>query len=622
MEKPRIKVCLPVILICLLAIAVSSAVCAQDLLGDTIDVADFRLELRPYLAMPANRNDIISMTTRPGDARPYITTQEGYVFAVNAAANGTGSATQFFNFASALSAAGRSMSGSSGQQGLQSVAFHPDFNKVGQPGYGKLYTTYLENRPGNTAGLNFLGASTSGFGVNADGVLSEWTFNFASQQVDPTTFRELFRVQMPRYDHPIKQARFNTWAKPGDEDYGLLYLTHGDSNAKDSPNDDPLRLDNALGKMLRINPLQTGAERYTIPASNPFADSNDPQVLKEIYAYGFRNPHTYSFNRDDNGATHILVGDIGRNNIEEINLVLPGANYGWTEREGTFVHLQLPDSNPNAGYITGVAALPDNEAMLGLTYPVAQYDHDSAVSEISSGSSIATGFVIRNGSDPHLHNQLIFADFSRRTINNSFHADFNEILSAVTQLDPLDPSRDEPGELTQAQIHALPLALDHDNNPGTSPQLYNDFLALLQGTTNPGTNRTDIRFGEGPFGEMYVTSKVNGMIYLVVNSVPVPGDFDADGAVTGRDFLLWQQEFGDTSGQSPADANRDDSVDELDLAIWTQHFGQVYGAAMPGALAIPEPATIQMLLVAIAGTSLSWRFHRKSPSPVLRGVFG
>jgi hypothetical protein len=86
-------------------------------------------------------------------------------------------------------------------------------------------------------------------------------------------------------------------SNPGDGDYGLLYMTHGDSNVKTSPNDDPQHLGNVLGKMIRIDPLQSGANRYTVPPTNPFAGVNDPGVLKDVYAYGFRNPHTFSFNR-------------------------------------------------------------------------------------------------------------------------------------------------------------------------------------------------------------------------------------------------------------------------------------------------------------------------------------
>jgi hypothetical protein len=599
----------------LVTMAVTLASCAsatygrEDLLNDVLEPSPFRLELRPYIAMPSNRNDIISMTQRPGDARLYITTQEGYIFALNEDASGSASATEFFNVGAAvLAATGRTMSGSASQMGLQSVAFHPDFNNPSQPGYGKLYTTLLENRPANTTGLNYLGNSVNGPTVNADGVLMEWTYNFATGQVPAASYRELFRVKMPLYDHPIKQARFNPYARPGDEDYGLLYMTHGDSNVKHSPNDDAQRLDNAQGKMIRINPLESGGNRYTIPSTNPFASSSDPAVLREIFAYGFRNPHTYSFNRDDAGQVHIIVGDIGRNNVEEVNLVIGGANYGWPEREGTFVHRQLPDTNPDAGYITDLAPLGSEEATLGFSYPVAQYDHDADVSEVSSGNSIASGFVIRNGSDPNLHNQLIFADFSLRTGGDVFHADFTEMLSAVTTLDALDESRDDPSELTQAPVQLLQLSLDHDRNPSTPPQLYDDFLELLD---HP---RTDVRFGEGAHGEMYISSKVNGTIYLVTNSVAPKGDFNADGAVTGDDFLIWQRDAGRQFTESPADYNRDDIVDGADLAVWQANFGATYGSAVAdSARTVPEPSALA-IVAAIATWGRAMRGRHASRS--------
>jgi hypothetical protein len=60
----------------------------------------------------------------------------------------------------------------------------------------------------------------------------------------------------------------------------------------------------------------------------------------------------------------------------------------------------------------------------------------------------------------------------------------------------------------------LRLSLDHDNNPSTPPESYDDFLELLD------ESRSDIRFGQGVAGEMYISSKRNGTIYLVTNSVP------------------------------------------------------------------------------------------------------
>ena len=201
------------------------------------------------------------MTHRPADTRMYVTTEQGSIFVVNENASGATSPSLFFNAASAVqTATGRTMNYSGSQQGLQSVAFHPDFDNVGSPGYGKLYTTMFENRPANPNSPEFfyLGNSTYG-GGGADGVLAEWTFNHDTGQVNANSYRELFRANMPNYDHPIKQAQFNPYASPGDEDYGLLYMTHGDSNNQDSLNDDPQDRGDVMGKMLRINPLSQSA---------------------------------------------------------------------------------------------------------------------------------------------------------------------------------------------------------------------------------------------------------------------------------------------------------------------------------------------------------------------------
>jgi hypothetical protein len=574
-----------------------------DLLNDTIAPAPYRLQLRPYVTLPSTRRNIVNMTTRPGDARLYVTTEQGFIYTINEDAAGNGTASTFFDVATAVQAAtGRTINAlGTSQRGLQSVAFHPDFNNPASPGYGKLYTTYLQTRPTNNGSLNYLGAFHVGAGLAADGVLSEWTYNFNTSSIASNTYRELFRVEMNVYDHPIKMASFNPYARPGDEDYGLLYLTHGDSNSKPSPGDDPLHLNNALGKMLRINPLQSGGQRYTIPATNPFANSTDSSVLKEIYTYGHRNPHTFSFNKDDNGQVHILVGEIGRNNIEEINKIQAGGNYGWPDYEGTFLHTQQPDG-PNAGYITDTLPLPADEASRGHIFPVAQYDHDANLSQISSGSSVSSGFVIRNGSDPQFHNKFLMANFAARPGFDLFMADFDQMLGAVDKLDPADPSRDEPSELTQAPISYLKIALDHDRNPATAPQLF-DNLKLLVGST-----RNDVRFGQGAFGQMYISSKVNGQIYLVTNTAALPGDFDNDGQVTADDFLIWQRDVGQQFTESPADANRDDVVDAADLAVWQANYGRQFELPpIAAATAAPEPSALGLVATAAAGWGLARR---------------
>ncbi len=56
------------------------------------------------------------------------------------------------------------------------------------------------------------------------------------------------------------------------------------------------------------------------------------KTLGEIYAYGFRNAHRLSWDTDGT----MFASDIGMDNIEEINIVRNGENYGWMRREGYF----------------------------------------------------------------------------------------------------------------------------------------------------------------------------------------------------------------------------------------------------------------------------------------------
>ena len=56
--------------------------------------------------------------------------------------------------------------------------------------------------------------------------------------------------------------------------------------------------------------------------------------MPEIYAYGFRNPYRFAF---DTANGDLIMADVGQNNIEEINRVTLGGNYGWAVKEGTFL---------------------------------------------------------------------------------------------------------------------------------------------------------------------------------------------------------------------------------------------------------------------------------------------
>jgi glucose/arabinose dehydrogenase len=160
----------------------------------------------------------------------------------------------------------------------------------------------------------------------------------------------------------------------------------------------------------------------------------------------------------------MILTDIGKLNIEEVNLGSAGANYGWPLREGTFVTNR---TNPDTLY-----ALPADDARRGFTYPVAQYDHDE-------GRAIAGGFVYRGTRVPALAEQYLFGDIVDGRV---FHV-------------PVEALR--PGRL--ATIRELTLL-----RGGRRVRL----LDLVRG--QPG--RVDLRFGQDEAGEVYVLTKQDGMV--------------------------------------------------------------------------------------------------------------
>src|SRR4029079_4118917 len=135
------------------------------------------------------------------------------------------------------------------------------------------------------------------------------------------------------------------------------------------------RLDSIVTAILRIDPRRPSASGgtkgigdYTIPAVNKCAADGDPRTLGEIYAYGFRNAHRFTWDLTDGT---MYASDIGMSNIEEINIVHEGQNYGWMKPEGFFEN----GINRPGGTLDQVYPLPP-EILSGqkkdeFTYPVA-----------------------------------------------------------------------------------------------------------------------------------------------------------------------------------------------------------------------------------------------------------
>jgi Glucose / Sorbosone dehydrogenase len=214
------------------------------------------------------------------------------------------------------------------ERGVQSFAFHPQFNQPDTPGYGKFYvytdTSDTEPKPDFT---------TPGPKRSHDTVLLEWTAkNPNAATYDGDKPRELFRAAHPFGNHNGGQIGFNPLAKPGTPEFGLLYVGFADGGSGGDPMNLAQNLDSAFGKILRLDPLGNDSANghYGIPASNPFVVKPNPDALREIYAYGVRNPQRFSW---DAKTGRLFVADIGQNAVEEISPVTAGANLGWNKWE-------------------------------------------------------------------------------------------------------------------------------------------------------------------------------------------------------------------------------------------------------------------------------------------------
>jgi len=253
--------------------------------------------------------------------------------------------------------------------GLLGMAFHPDF-----PTNPRVYLSYT---------------STQHTLAGPDSVLSEFTSRDGGLTLDPTSERILFNIPKESVHHHGGRIIFGP--------DGYLYLGMGDGNS--------YRLDNAqnmrtlLGKFIRIDVDGTiGSAPYGIPPDNPFASSTTPcnvngagpQNCPEIYAWGFRNPWGWSFDRQ---TGDLWAGDVGEASLEEVNRVRRGGNYGWRCFEGT--------SDVSGRWPSG-AACPGRTNLLP---PVAQYSHDIA-------NVVTGGYVYRGTAIPGLVGRYLFADFS------------------------------------------------------------------------------------------------------------------------------------------------------------------------------------------------------------------
>ncbi len=254
-----------------------------------------------------------------------------------------------------------------GERGLLGMAFHPNF-----PTNPRAYLSYTHM----DAGLGLVSR------------ISEFTSPDGGLTLDPNSEQVLLTIEQPEDNHNGGGIAFGP--------DGFLYIGMGDgggANDQHGTIGNGQLLTTLLGKMLRIDiSAAANGMLYRIPADNPFAANADTpcgtngtglENCPEIYAWGFRNPWRWSFDRQ---TAELWVGDVGQGALEEVSRVARGENYGWRCFEGT----------RNTGMDCG--SPPTTQP------PVAEYGR-------TVGTTVTGGYVYRGLGVPELAGRYLFGDF-------------------------------------------------------------------------------------------------------------------------------------------------------------------------------------------------------------------
>lgn len=281
----------------------------------------------------------VYVTAPAGDARLFIVEQPGRIRILE---NGQLLSTPFLDISP--------RTGTGGERGLLSVAFHPQYRANG------FFYVYFTGTGGEIR--------VERFTVSANPNVA----NAASAKI-------ILTVPHPLSNHNGGLAMFGP--------DGMLYLGLGDGGGGGDPSRNGQNQNVLLGKLLRID--VNNGDPYAIPAGNPFIGRNDARP--EIWALGLRNPWRFAFDRS---SGNLYIADVGQNVTEEVNVMSASraaVNYGWNVLEGSGCY-EIANCNKQ-----------------GLELPVLEYDH-------SGGQcSVTGGFVYRGSAIPEIAGLYFYSDY-------------------------------------------------------------------------------------------------------------------------------------------------------------------------------------------------------------------
>ncbi|MEI6537287.1 MAG: PQQ-dependent sugar dehydrogenase, partial [Verrucomicrobiaceae bacterium] len=263
------------------------------------------------------------------------------------------------------------------EEGLFCIEFHPKFKEN-----GLFYVCYSD--------LWFNGAT----------LITQYKVSAKNpDKADPESAKVIMQIDFPYCNHHGGKVAFGP--------DGFLYVGVGDGGWEGDVISAGQDLHTLLGKMLRIDVNSSTPDRaYTIPKDNPFItplqqmtlfgvtekqfSQIHPKARPEIWAYGIRNPWTFSFDRK---TGDLFIADIGQNHWEEIDHQPAGSkggeNYGWKFMCGSHTFpIEDEKTNPRIGVL-----------------PIAEYSH------VDQGNCVIGLGIYRGSAYPEMEGTYFASDW-------------------------------------------------------------------------------------------------------------------------------------------------------------------------------------------------------------------
>jgi glucose/arabinose dehydrogenase len=228
-----------------------------------------------------------------------------------------------------------------GERGLLSIAFPPDYRQ------SRRFYVYYTDLAGN---------------IRVD----EFERRSATRAARGSR-RALVEIPHPTFaNHDGGQLQFLD---------NVLYFGIGDGGSGGDPPNNAQSRHSLLGKLLRIDPRQPGAQ-------------------PEVFSYGLRNPFRFSFDTVSAAQPRIAIADVGQDRFEELDYTTVtaahSANFGWDAFEGFAPYRGVNSGTPDPG---------------GTVKPIFAYSHSRGGS-----CTIIGGYVVRDRHLPSLYKHYIYAD--------------------------------------------------------------------------------------------------------------------------------------------------------------------------------------------------------------------